>query len=82
MYQLCPEIDTSGDDVHVPDHFELLFSSASHYDSIVTLSGGVCTVRPLLNNAYCDYRDIKIYRVKTYVNVLIKSSFFVYDVSV
>ena len=57
MYQLCPEIDTSGDDVHVPDYFELLYSSDSHYDSIMTLSGGVST---LLNDAYCDYRDIII----------------------
>ena len=60
MYQLCPEIDTSGDDVHVLDYFELLYSSDSHYDSIMTLSGGASTVRSLLNDAYCDYRDIII----------------------
>ena len=62
MYQLCPEIDTESgdDDVHVPDYFELLYSSDSHYDNIMTLSGVVSTVRPLLNDAYFDYRDINI----------------------
>ena len=47
MYQLCPEIDTSGDNVHVPDHFELLYSSDSHYDSGVHLVhiAGCCRSR-------------------------------------
>ena len=28
--QLCPQINTSGDDVHVPNHFELLSHTKQH----------------------------------------------------
>ena len=59
-YQLCPEIDTSGDDVQVPDHFELLYRSDSHYDGVMALSGGVSAIRPLLKAAYYDCRRITI----------------------
>lgn len=59
-YQLCPEIDTSGDDVQVPDHFELLYRSDSHYDGVMALSGGVSAIRPLLKAAYYDCRGITI----------------------
>ena len=58
-YILCIEIATSGD-VQVPDHFELLYRSDSHYDGIMALSGGLSTVRQSLQNAYYHCTDVMI----------------------
>lgn len=57
-YQLCPEVDTSAEDITVPDHFELSLSSGNHYDSIVSILGGVCMSRPTLTDSYDDCRDL------------------------
>ena len=56
-YQLCPEIDTSEEDITVPDHFELLYRCDCDYDSITMISGGVCTVKPTLKGFYIDCTD-------------------------
>ena len=59
-YQLCPEIDTSKEDITVPDHFELLYRCDCHYDSIIMISGGVSTVKPTLQGSYLDCTDTVI----------------------
>lgn len=59
-YQLCPEIDTSEEDITVPDHFELLYRCDCHYDSITMISGGVSTVKPTLKSSYLDCTDTVI----------------------
>ena len=55
-YQLCPEIDNSVEAITIPDsdHFELLYRSECHYDSITMISGGVSTVKPTLQGSYLD----------------------------
>lgn len=59
-YQAYPEVDTTAEDITVPDHFELLFSCNCHYDSITLKSGGVSMVRPTQNKSYTDCRDTVI----------------------
>ena len=59
-YQLCPEVDITEADVNVPDHFELLYTSDCHYDSITMVTGSVCPVKPTLQGSYCDCTDTLI----------------------
>lgn len=56
-YQLCPEIDIEADDFHRPDHIEILHSSNSHYDSIVSSSGSSCS-RPTIEETHIDYTHL------------------------
>ena len=57
-YQLCPEVDTSSEDVVIPDHFELLLKAGNHYDSVISLSGSLCTSRPEIVQMNIDCSDI------------------------
>ena len=59
-FQEFPATDTCGEEVNIPDHFELLHSSDCHYDSITSISGSSCSVRPTIIQTHIDCTKLLI----------------------